>query len=467
MVTGLTQIDDAPVTQSESRALVERIVRSTELKRAARLRAFLLYVCEQTLTHGASVIHEQEIGIAVFERPADYDTSVDNIVRVNATELRKRLEHYFAEEGTAEEVIVEIQRGSYTPAFRRRAMNPPPSEIVEHEEPIQSAVIVSQERVSLPMVGDEAPEPETTSSGVAGNSDLAEKSRLNIWKIATTILLLACGWLGWQLHLITSKVEPWKQDAALHSFWSNFFESGVGTDIVLADTSFALAEDMMQRPVSLTDYLDYKYKEFAEDPKLSDDQRRDLTMVLERNNGSIADFRAGQEIFALNPSDPSRLTMKFAREYTAEAAKANNLVLIGSRQSNPWVNLFADKLNFDLAYDPVLRRAYVVNHAPRPGEAAVYPAASKPDVAGTGYAVIAYLPGLNPESRTLIIEGSDSQATGAAGDFITNEDSMRQLEQKLSGDKVPFFEALIRTVQLSGTPLHGEVIAFRVYGNHS
>jgi hypothetical protein len=465
MATGLTQIDETPVTQSESQALVERIVRSTELKRAARLRAFLLYVCEQTLTHGVSAIHEQEIGTAVFERSAGYDTSIDNIVRVNATELRKRLEHYFAEEGAAEEVMVEIQRGSYTPIFRRRAMTPSTAETAEL--PIQPAEIVSHEAISLPVATDEATATETSPAAVASDSNLAKNRRINIWRIAAVILLLACGWLGWQIHLLTSKVEPWKQDAALRAFWSNFFESGTGTDIVLADTSFALAEDMMQRPVSLTDYLDYKYKEFAEDPKFSDDQRHDLTMVLERNNGSIADFRAGQEILALNPSDPSRLTLTFAREYTAEAAKTNNLVLIGSRQSNPWVNLFAEKLNFDLAYDPVLRRAYVVNHAPRAGEAAVYPAASKPDVAGTGYAVIAYLPGLSAQSRTLIIEGSDSQATGAAGDFITSADSMRQLEQKLSGDKVPFFETLIRTVQLSGTPLHGEIIAFRVYGNHS
>jgi hypothetical protein len=473
MPTGLTQIDETPVNLSESQALVERIARSAELRRAARLRAFLVYVCEQTLSRGASVIHEQEIGTAVFERSPGYDTSIDNIVRVNATELRKRLEHYFAEEGAAEEVVVEIQRGSYTPIFRRRTLSQPsPEESAEPAEvqmqPVMPAAeITPSALVTLPNTADDGVRSAAAPLPPAGDRDLAGTRRLNLWKIAATILLLGCSWLGWQVHLLTLKVEPWKQESALRTFWGDFFASGTGTDIVLADTSFALAEDMMQRPVSLTDYLDYKYKEFAEDPKLSDDQRRDLTMVLERNNGSISDFRAGQEILALNPSDPSRLTMKFAREYTVQAAKKNSLVLIGSRQSNPWVSLFADKLNFDLAYDPVLRRAYIVNHSPRPGEAAIYPAASKLDGAGTGYAVIAYLPGLSAQTRTLIIEGSDSQATGAAGDFVTSEDSMRSLEQKLSGSKNPYFEALIRTVQLSGTPLRGEVIAIRSYGDHS
>jgi hypothetical protein len=463
MANGLAQIDETPVSLSESQALVERISRSAELRRAARLRAFLLYVCDRTLNQGAAVIHEQEIGTAVFERSAGYDTSIDNIVRVNATELRKRLEHYFVEEGSAEDVTVEIQRGSYTPIFRRRANTALLTEHTDHAVPqMQTAGILPKDRAR-----EESIQPDTVARPLSSRRDQATTRRFNLWKITALAFMLGCGWLGWQLHVITPKIEPWKQQPALRTFWGDFFDSGTGTDIVLADTSFALAEDMMQRPVSLTDYLDYKYKEFAEDPKLSDDQRRDLTMVLERNNGSIADFRAGQEILALSPSDPSRLAMKFAREYTAEAAKKNSLVLIGSRQSNPWVSLFADKLNFDLAYDAVLRRAYVVNRASRPGEAALYPAASKPDNAGTGYAVIAYLPGLSPQTRTLIIEGSDSQATGAAGDFVTSEASMQQLEQKLGGGKVPYFEALIRTAQLSGTPLRGEVIAFRNYSAHN
>jgi hypothetical protein len=120
MTTVLIETEEIPVALSEGRALVERIAASVELRRAARLRAFLLYVCEQSLNHGVKVIHEQEIGIAVFGRPSNYDTGVDNIVRVNATELRRRLEHYFAEEGAREEVVLEIQRGNYSPTFFRR-----------------------------------------------------------------------------------------------------------------------------------------------------------------------------------------------------------------------------------------------------------------------------------------------------------------------------------------------------------
>jgi hypothetical protein len=119
-------------------------------------------------------------------------------------------------------------------------------------------------------------------------------------------------------------------------------------------------------------------------------------------------------------------------------------------------------MNFDLEYDSAERRPYVVNRAPQSGEASQYPAAGGADAIGTGYAVVAFMPDLSGKGRTLIIEGTDSQATGAAGDFITSEDSLARLEKKFPAGKIPYFEVLLRTVQLSGTPLHGQVIAYRI-----
>ncbi len=88
---------DEPLSQDEPsieerRALIERVASSAQFRRSARLRDFLLYVGGQSLKEGCPEIHEQEIGTKVFGRPANYDRSQDNIVRVNATELRKRIE---------------------------------------------------------------------------------------------------------------------------------------------------------------------------------------------------------------------------------------------------------------------------------------------------------------------------------------------------------------------------------------
>src|SRR5580698_5554874 len=95
--------------------LIERVAASEQFSRSARLRDFLLYVGKQSLKEGCPEIHEQEIGAKVFGRPVTYDRSQDNIVRVNATELRRRIESYFATAGAHEPLIFEIPRGGYKP----------------------------------------------------------------------------------------------------------------------------------------------------------------------------------------------------------------------------------------------------------------------------------------------------------------------------------------------------------------
>src|SRR5437773_931111 len=78
----------------ERRALLQRILWSRQFEKSARLREFLQYVCDRP----PAEIHEQQIGHRVFGRAADYDTSQDNIVRVTASQARRKLEQYFASE---------------------------------------------------------------------------------------------------------------------------------------------------------------------------------------------------------------------------------------------------------------------------------------------------------------------------------------------------------------------------------
>src|SRR5215831_6343747 len=108
------------IADVDRRKLVERVAASRHLAKSARLRDLLIYLSDRVLNESVSEIHEQEIGHRVFGRPRDYDTGADNIVRVHASTLRKRLEQYFAGEGAAEPLILEIPKGNYAPVFRKR-----------------------------------------------------------------------------------------------------------------------------------------------------------------------------------------------------------------------------------------------------------------------------------------------------------------------------------------------------------
>src|SRR5689334_20646959 len=102
----------------EARALVDRIAASLPFQRSPRLRELLLYIADSALQDPPIALTEQQIGTAVFHRPLQFDTGADTIVRVQVSQLRKRLEHYFLTDGLQERIRVEIPRGSYNAAFR-------------------------------------------------------------------------------------------------------------------------------------------------------------------------------------------------------------------------------------------------------------------------------------------------------------------------------------------------------------
>src|SRR5216684_1818172 len=107
-------------SDAECRALVQRILGSKEFQRTTRLRDFLLYVVERKLAAAPQEITEALIGQRVFGRPSTYNPGDDSIVRTEARNLRQRLERYFAGEGAAEPILLEIPKGGYVPVFRPR-----------------------------------------------------------------------------------------------------------------------------------------------------------------------------------------------------------------------------------------------------------------------------------------------------------------------------------------------------------
>jgi hypothetical protein len=97
--------------------LAERIVASPSFIRSPRLCSLLMHLCELALHGRSDEINEQSIGVAIFERPPNYDPSIDGIVRSHASRLRQRLEQYFSKEGAHETIRLSIPKGGYTPLF--------------------------------------------------------------------------------------------------------------------------------------------------------------------------------------------------------------------------------------------------------------------------------------------------------------------------------------------------------------
>jgi hypothetical protein len=93
---------------------LELMLASGAFRTSKRSRQFLDYIVRQALDGNVEHLKERFIGVAVFERPATYDTGEDATVRVAANEVRKRLAQYHQEAG-ARAVRIELPPGSYVP----------------------------------------------------------------------------------------------------------------------------------------------------------------------------------------------------------------------------------------------------------------------------------------------------------------------------------------------------------------
>lgn len=96
---------------------LDSIFASRYFKSADRCRQFLRYVVLSKLDGHPERLKERTIGTEVFQRPPGYATGDDPVVRVQAGEIRRRLEQYYQDAPHASPVRIELPVGSYAPVF--------------------------------------------------------------------------------------------------------------------------------------------------------------------------------------------------------------------------------------------------------------------------------------------------------------------------------------------------------------
>ena len=108
------------ITPDSIRAALDKILASPGFATADRISRFLRYTVEETLHGQTDKLKESLLGIDVFGRKPTYDPRVDAVVRTEAVKLRARLRDYYATEGREDEIVIDLPKGGYIPAFRYR-----------------------------------------------------------------------------------------------------------------------------------------------------------------------------------------------------------------------------------------------------------------------------------------------------------------------------------------------------------
>ncbi len=115
-------------------AQVERVLANRLFTRSNRLCRFLRFAVEQTLAGKSAQLKEQNIGVEVFDRKAEYDPRIDPIVRVEARRLRAKLKAYYSSPGRGDSILILLPKGAYLPFFKVRGTvaqdSAPPATVV-------------------------------------------------------------------------------------------------------------------------------------------------------------------------------------------------------------------------------------------------------------------------------------------------------------------------------------------------
>jgi tetratricopeptide (TPR) repeat protein len=98
-------------------AALDGIVSSDVFRGSPQLAEFLRFVVAATLAGKSDRIKGYTIGVEALKRGKEFDPQIDPIVRVEATRLRRAMERYYATEGAASPVRIDIARGTYAPRF--------------------------------------------------------------------------------------------------------------------------------------------------------------------------------------------------------------------------------------------------------------------------------------------------------------------------------------------------------------
>jgi hypothetical protein len=410
--------------------LARKVAASATLSRSSRLSQLLLYLCEYHLLGKESPLTEQQIAVDVFERRTPFDPAADTIVRSSMLRLRQKLELYFSEEGAGETLRIRIPRGGYTPVF----------------EPVAES--------EAPLAGPPASQP-------APAAKLPQISRRTL-AFASGILGLLCIALFVLLLLrspLKSRANTPAEPPARAHLWASLFRPGSPTLIVAADSGLVLLHGITGRNTTLPEYLTQNFS--AEINASTQMTPGEAINISQRRYTSYVDLELLDRLTHLPAALSGDYHIRFARDIHPNDLKDANVILSGSRDANPWVELFEPQLNFVLQDDLSRNIRAFLNRQPQPGEQPVYRSDQYE------YGALDYVPNLSGAGNVLIIGGTSVAGTEAISDFLFEDSKFEPFLERISAKdgSLPHFEILLESRSLAGSASRSQIVAYRTYPN--
>jgi hypothetical protein len=421
-------------TKIQVLAEIDRLVAGQALHGSESLCKLLRYLANHALDHPGAPLKEYQIATEVFGRQADFDPQLDSMVRVQAGRLRTKLAEHYANAGVDDAVWVELPKGTYVLVFHS---GPPGNGKTHHH------VAAAHETTA-----ETHPESSVTPLVLPPRWVAA---------VATLAILLAAALACIGTLLVARRASPVASVSASEAvapsfpiFWKGFLGGPEEPLVIFSNARFVGHPDSGMR-----------YFKPSKDTGA-------VTLDHYTGVGEVLAVHGLDVVFA---SLHQSIRIKRGSLFSLDDAKNNNLIFIGSPSENLALLDIPSTKEFGFRRIPSGPRAgdtEVLNFRPRSGEASQY-LASPPNLPLVeDYAVVALVPGMNPERSELILAGTTTIGTQAAVEFVCSDASLQKLLKKLSASnpsELKPFEAVIRVKVARGVPVESEIVALRGEGH--
>jgi hypothetical protein len=420
---------------------LQEILEGTAFKGSHRSAQFLKHIVEQSIAGNFDSLKERAIGIELFGRSPSYDTGEDAIVRVTASDVRKRLLQHYGKYGTASELRLGLPLGSYAPEVHRDCHS---------LGTIATAVAAPAEATAALVV----PPPQI----------VVHRYGLLKW-VGLVVLLAGLNLAVWGLFWRPSLSSGTEPVSILP--WPVLLRPAGSTKVVTSDPNIEKIERLSGQPISLSDYANRKY---IPDPDALSPQIVSFCRdILRGDLAASVDTGVVARISALAQARGSKIDVEGARDIRlSEVYTDENFIFLGSPVSNRWAGLFNDQLDFRFARDN--GREIIRNGQPRAGEKPSYVPTARGYATGQTFATISFIRNPGQAGQVLLLAGANGEGTTAAGEFMTNRqrlsDALKSCGISPSGP-VKYFQLLLGLNTMAGSPSDVRVIACHVLPSSS
>jgi hypothetical protein len=439
---------------------LKEIIEGPAFKGSHRSGQFLTYIVDQSIAGHFELLKERSIGVELFRRSPSYDTGEDAIVRVTASDVRKRLLKHYGRNGSASEFRFTLPLGSYIPEITRdeRRKAEPGSKSESHA---QLALISPQTAAlhhdRLLSTKERVPAQSAAQISVASKTASLRWSRV----LLLGIPLLAVVWIEISSHTSRIQAAP-----ILPAPWSILLKSSHPTHLITSDPNMVVVQQITGDEIGVSDYANHKY---PPDPaNLTPEGSRIYHSLLWRDYSAAAvDSPIAARVAVLAASNSKVIDVQASRSIQFSDLKTDdNFIFLGSPRSNPWTSLFSDQLDFRFVFDKSSGQEIIEDVSRRPNEMASYVPTALGWATGQSYAIIAFLQNPDTNGHVLLVAGANAEGTEAAGNLITDLSRLTEALQECgvqpSHPAAANFELLLRLNTMAGSPSHVDVAACHI-----